>query len=99
MSKIFQVEWVKHAQQTECKVPKMTATLSRKVAATEVREMGATRQEQADLAKQMVHRLETADASYDKSTMGEAKRKIVKKLRTRYKVCSHELLTNIAYCC
>ena len=73
MSKIFQVEWAKHAQQTECKVPKMTATLSRKVAATEVREMGATRQEQADLAKQMVHRLENCRCKLRQINHGRGK--------------------------
>ena len=66
--------------------------MCRKVTATQVRDMGASREDRGAMAKQMTHSLSTADRYYDQSTMDVAKRDVVKRVRNSYEVSLHFLI-------
>lgn len=86
MSKLVQREWERYAEETGQVLPKLTASISRKVAVTTLRESGGDRAEQMLLAKHMVHSISTADTYYDKSNQREARSDVIEKITEAYMV-------------
>ncbi|CAG2231664.1 unnamed protein product [Mytilus edulis] len=66
MSKMVNAEWQKFGKSIDKKMPKLTASLNRKLAVTTIKEAGADLQTQTVLAKHMAHKPETAERFYDK---------------------------------
>ena len=64
----------------------LTASKSRKVAVTTIRESGADRQQQRILARHMAHNVSTADRYYDKSSLFKERRDVLKKLSSMYTI-------------
>lgn len=86
MSKLVQREWARYGQEVGEDLPKLTASIGRKVAVTTLREIGADRFEQTILAKHMAHDVKTADKYYDKSNQRGARNAVVGKVTKAYVV-------------
>ena len=86
MSKVVGHEWRHYAEETGEDLPGLTASKSRKVAVTTIRESGADRQQQRILARHMAHNVSTADRYYDKSSLFKERRDVLKKLSSMYTV-------------
>lgn len=86
MSKILQKEWSRYGDEIGQVLPKLTATTSRKIAVSVLRESGANREDQRVLAIHMAHSVTTADRYYDKSTQLEARTDVVFRINEAYEV-------------
>ena len=86
MSKVVAREWKHYAEETGKDLPAITASISRKVAVTSIRESGADRQQQRILARYMAYDVTTADCYYDKSGQLKEMRQVLKRLSSIYTV-------------
>ena len=86
MSKVVSREWSHYAAETGQDLPGLTASKSRKVAVTTIRESGADRQQQRVLARHMAHNVTTADRYYDKAGQFTERRDVLKTLSSIYEV-------------
>ncbi|XP_063435482.1 uncharacterized protein LOC134716416 [Mytilus trossulus] len=95
MSKMVNAEWQKFGKSIGKDLPKLTASLNRKLAVTTMREAGANRQEQTALAKHMAHNPETADRFYDKSRRTSDRHAALDFVQGQYKQAFQEKETNV----
>ncbi|CAC5358693.1 unnamed protein product [Mytilus coruscus] len=90
MSKMVNAEWQKFGKSIGKDLPKLTASLNRKLAVTTMREAGADRQIQTALAKHMAHNPETADRFYDKSRRTTDRHAALDSVQGQYKQAFQE---------
>ncbi|CAC5358690.1 unnamed protein product [Mytilus coruscus] len=94
-SKMVNAEWQKFGKSIGKDLPKLTASLNRKLAVTTMREAGADRQIQTALAKHMAHNPETADRFYDKSRRTTDRHAALDSVQGQYKQAFQEKETNV----
>ncbi|VDI12331.1 Hypothetical predicted protein [Mytilus galloprovincialis] len=95
MSKMVNAEWQKFGKSIGKDLPKLTASLNRKLTVTTIREAGADRQTQTALAKHMAHKPETADRFYDKSRRTTDRHCALDSIEGEYKQAFQEKETNV----
>lgn len=88
MSKLVQREWERYGEGMGEVLPKLTASIARKVAVSTLREAGGDRQDQETLARHMAHKVTTADKYYDQSELREDRQRVMGNVTKLYKVCS-----------
>ena len=86
VTKMYHWEWTRRGREVGKALPPITATQVRKVAVTALRESGGSQAHQRMLARQMAHKLSTADKAYDKAAMTREWSEAVQQLQKVYKV-------------
>ncbi len=86
MTKIIHTAWSMYGREIGEELPALCGRDARKVAITTVREGGASRQQQEDMARQMGHNVTTADRYYDKSKRQAGRQKVMEDLNKLYEV-------------
>ncbi|XP_021377779.1 uncharacterized protein LOC110465926 [Mizuhopecten yessoensis] len=84
MSKLVEREWLRHAKALGRPLPRLTATMCRKMAVTALRNSGGDREAQRSLAKHMAHLPSTADRYYDRCSDRQNRAKVLQTVKERY---------------
>ncbi|KAK3106967.1 hypothetical protein FSP39_004157, partial [Pinctada imbricata] len=84
MSKLVNKEWESFVKSEKLDLPKLTASINRKLAVSALREAEGSRQEQEHLALHMAHNVSTADRYYNPSLQKEARVAALEKVQDRY---------------
>jgi hypothetical protein len=69
MAKMVDTAWTAFSKAKGLDLPRLTSSLSQKLAVSTHRESGASREEQTALAAHMAHRVETIDRYYNRANL------------------------------